>query len=124
GSTTPRAPPAGKEVTAVLAEPRSSRVYPSRTWHGHLTGRYLSAVQRSPDRPASCHDHRPPVRISSPGVGVVRPGWLPVGSHTAVTSLFVPELAATQALASVTCRASARSAPILANLAGTGCGRG
>ena len=42
-----------------------------------LIRRYLSAVQGRPDRPASWHDRRPPVRTCSPGGGSRSPGWLP-----------------------------------------------
>jgi hypothetical protein len=38
--------------------------------------RYLSGVQRCPDRSASWHDRHPLVRIRPPGVGSRSPGWL------------------------------------------------
>jgi hypothetical protein len=46
-----------------------------------LIRRYLSGVQRRPDRSASWHDRDPRVRTRSPGWEAVRPGGSQVGSR-------------------------------------------
>lgn len=43
----------------------------------HLIRRYLSDVQRCPDRPASWHDRHSLVRIRPPSARSCSPGWLP-----------------------------------------------
>src|SRR5215475_7584117 len=58
-------------VTLQRARPGAS------TFVRHLTRRYLSGVQRCPDRSVTWHDRHSPGRTRSPGVGSRLPRWLP-----------------------------------------------
>jgi hypothetical protein len=60
--------------TPCLRAPGSRRLRPNSNLQ---IRRYLSGVQHRPDRSASWHDRRPPVRTCSPGAGSRSRGWLP-----------------------------------------------